>query len=57
MTLTFDKINTNTRAKREGRVIRCPKCSKEGRVYHFSWSSLTFVYCHQESDKYDWYVQ
>ena len=57
MTLTFDKINTNTRAKREGRVIRCPQCSKEGRVYHFSWRALTCVYCHQESDKYDWYVQ
>ena len=57
MTLTFDKINTNTRAKREGRVIRCPKCSKEGRVYHFSWSALTCVYCHQVSDKYDWDVQ
>ena len=54
MTLTFDKINTNTRAKREGRVIRCPKCSKEGRVYHFSWSALCCIHCDADVNKLDW---
>ena len=57
MTITYNKITKNTRAGYEGKTIRCPKCNKEGRVYHFGWSALTCVYCHQESDKYDWYVQ
>ena len=56
MPLIYKKITKHTRAKSEGRVIRCPNCNKDGRVYHFGWSALTCVYCHQSSDKYNWYV-
>ena len=35
----MEKVNNKTRASKIiGKVIVCPKCDKESRVYHFSWS-------------------
>ena len=52
----MSKIHKRSRAKRDGTVIRCPKCnSTEGnRVYHFSWSAITCQNCHEMVNKYDW---
>ena len=50
------KVHKRSRAKRDGTVLRCPKCnSTEGnRVYHFSWSAITCQNCHEMVNKYDW---
>ena len=51
------RLKKTARAGKWGKAIYCPNCNQQHTVYHFSWSALTCVYCHQESDKYDWYVQ
>ena len=43
-----------TRAGSTGRVIRCPHCGLEKRVYHFSWSAVTCQGCKRMVDKYEW---
>jgi len=52
----MSKVHKRSRAKRDGTVLRCPKCdSTEGnRVYHFSWSAITCQNCHEMVNKYDW---
>ena len=43
-----------TRASSTGRLIRCPHCGHEKRVYHFSWCAVTCQGCHRMVDKYEW---
>ena len=33
-------VTRSTRASAAGRLIKCPACGAEHRVYHFSWSAL-----------------
>jgi ribosomal protein L37AE/L43A len=47
-------VNRDTRAPKHGRVIVCPECDAEARVYHFSWSALTCTKCKADVDKNDW---
>jgi ribosomal protein S27E len=44
-----------TKARPEGTVIRCQKCKKYDRVYHFAWTALVCPNCHREVSKNDWY--
>ena len=43
-----------TRAGNNGKVIICPECNNEARVFHFSWSALGCQDCKYIVDKYDW---
>ena len=53
------KVNGRTRAKKDGTVLRCPKCnSTEGnRVYHFSWSAITCQNCKEIVYKDEWEIE
>ena len=42
-----------TRAGSYGRLIKCPHCSHENRVYHFSWCAVTCQSCKRMVDKFD----
>ena len=55
----MSEVNTHTRAKKAGTVLRCPKCdsSKDNRVYHFSWAAITCQSCREVVDKYDWSIE
>ena len=35
------------------RLIKCPHCGHENRVYHFSWCAVTCQGCKRMVDKYD----
>jgi len=48
------KITRYTRAGNNGKVIICPECNNEARVFHFSWSALGCQHCKYIVDKYDW---
>jgi uncharacterized protein (DUF983 family) len=49
-------VSKRSRAKRDGTVLRCPKCqSTEGnRVYHFSWCAITCQSCGEMVNKREW---
>jgi|1_EtaG_2_1085319.scaffolds.fasta_scaffold150357_2 ribosomal protein S27E len=50
------KVTKHTRAKKDGTILRCPKCgSTEGnRIYHFSWSAVTCQSCREMVYKEEW---
>ena len=48
------KVTRYTRAGNNGKVIICPECNNEARVFHFSWSALGCQHCKYIVDKYDW---
>ena len=50
------KITRYTRAGNNGKVIICPECNNEARVFHFSWSALGCQHCKYIVDKYDWKI-
>ena len=51
------KVNGRSRAKRDGTVLRCPKCdSTDTRVYHFSWSAITCQNCREMVEKNEWEI-
>ena len=47
-------VNRYTRAGKNGKQIRCPKCSSTWTVFHFSWYSLTCQTCQGDINKSDW---
>ena len=47
-------VTRSTRASASGRLIKCPHCGAEHRVYHFSWCALQCMSCKTMVDKYDW---
>ena len=51
------KVTKHTRAPHDGKLIYCPKCGNENRVYHFSWCGKTCQSCWQMVDKPDWLLQ
>ena len=38
-------VDRYTRAGNNGKVIICPECNNEARVFHFSWSALGCLGC------------
>ena len=50
----WEPVTRWTRASSTGRVIRCPHCGTEKRVYHFSWAAVTCQGCDRMVDKYDY---
>ena len=50
------KVTRYTRAGNNGKVIICPECNNEARVFHFGWSALGCQHCKYIVDKYDWKI-
>jgi len=34
------KVDRYTRAGNDGKLIQCPECGEQSRVYHFAWLDL-----------------
>ena len=49
----WEPVTRYTRASAFGRLIKCPHCGHENRVYHFSWAAVTCQGCRRMVDKYD----
>ena len=47
-------VNKYTRAGVNGKWIKCPNCSQTSKVFHFSWSALTWQCCRDSIDKPEW---
>ena len=56
-TLEFKPITPRVRARKDGKWIKCPKCSQTSKVYRFSFSSLVCMCCRESVEKYDWLVE
>ena len=50
------KVNKFTRASKYGKILVCPKCDKNTRVYHFNWYAIMCYHCKSEVKKLDWLV-
>ena len=44
------------RAGKSGKVIVCPHCGHNQRVYHFAWAASGCSSCKAMVDKYDWFL-
>ena len=47
-------VSRYTRAPFEGRLIACPWCGEEAKVYHLAWTALMCPRCKQEVKKGAW---
>ena len=47
-------VSKSTRASKNGKLIICPQCNNEARVYHFAWSAITCINCGADVNKLDW---
>jgi hypothetical protein len=47
-------VTGHTRAGESGRLITCPHCQAQDRVYHFTWAALTCKACKAKVQKLEW---
>ena len=47
-------VTKATRAGSRGKLIECPRCNSELRVFHFSWQGLVCQNCKAAVPKYEW---
>jgi ribosomal protein S27E len=52
----MNKVNKNTRAGKNGKVIQCPNCKQKTKVHHFSWSAIQCEKCKKMVDKEKWNI-
>ena len=52
----MEKVNKYTRAGQSGKIISCPNCKHEDRIYHFSWSALGCQKCKKMIEKQKWNI-
>ena len=36
--ICYKPVTNRTRARKNGKLIKCPKCQSVKTIYHFSWS-------------------
>ena len=53
----FVPMKKNSKCRRNGKLIKCPKCGKTQKVYHLAWSALNCQSCSWMSDKMDWLIE
>lgn len=53
----INTVTKHTRASAAGKLIYCPHCGVESRVYHFSFSALVCQKCNRIVDKYEYLLQ
>ena len=56
-TICYKPVNRYTRAGKNGKQLKCPKCQSVRTIYHFNWSGLTCPDCKESIDKLDWLVE
>jgi len=56
-TICYKPVNRYTRAGKNGKQLKCPKCQSVRTIYHFNFSGLTCPDCKESIDKYDWLVE
>jgi len=52
----MEKVSKYTRASTNGKLISCPKCKNQERVYHFNWCGLQCGKCKEMIDKPQWNI-
>lgn len=52
--LKKNTVDKHTRASMTGKLIQCPFCLKETRVYHFAWTSILCEHCERPVKKFLW---
>ena len=52
----FEPVHKYTRAGKNGKNIKCPRCGEIHRVYHFNWSGAACPKCTLFVTKYEWLV-
>ena len=52
----FEQVTGRTRAGKNGKDLKCPRCENKMRIYHLSWTSLQCRYCHTDVPKKEWLV-
>ena len=50
------KVDRYTRAVNDGKLIQCPECGEQSRVYHFAWAGLACQGCSAMVDKGEWLI-
>jgi len=53
----FEKMTRYKRAGKEGKILQCPKCFNQLRVYHLKWISLECTKCKRMIDKYKYKIE
>ena len=53
----FVPMKKNSKSRRNGKLIKCPKCGKTQIVYHLAWSALKCQSCSWDSNKMDWLIE
>ena len=48
------KMSVITTPWEKGKIIFCPKCEADRRVFHFDWSAVTCTKCKAVVEKSDW---
>ena len=56
-TISYKPVNRYTRAGKNGKQLKCPKCQSVRTIYHFNFSGLTCPECKESVDKSDWLVE
>ena len=56
-TICYKPVTNRTRARNNGKLIKCPKCQSVRPIYHFNWSALCCPDCKECIDKLDWLVE
>ena len=52
----LERVHKWCRAGKSGKVIVCPHCGHNHRVYHFAWVASGCSSCKAMVDKYDWFL-
>jgi len=55
--MSLQTVNKYTRAGYSGKIIICPECKTESRVYHFSWFALSCQGCKQTIEKLNYLLK
>ena len=53
----FEKMSRYKRAGKNGKVIQCPYCLSQSRVYHLRWAALKCEGCKRVIDKYKYKIE
>ena len=56
-TICYKPVTNRTRARKNGKLIKCPKCESVRPIYHFSWSAIACGVCHANVEKQAWILK
>ena len=55
--MNWKPVDKYTRAGKDGKLLKCPKCESIHKVYHFAWSALGCNHCGKSFEKNLWLVE